>query len=273
MTSSKRSMAVALLFVLLTCANIANADAGKSSINSENAISANKLAIRASELSGDWLFDGKKLSIIKTSMTNENILTIENSSDYKSLNMVIPSLEFTVIAKNNFLFSKPVDIDEDNSGKKLLWIEPMSSLTIAFRNDLANTPLQAIVSVTKKSKKVIAIFGPDQSAKFNLSGTSVPASKAVYTNYGFIAKKDLSDKGLIVTDFDLISSKILDRNQLITVNSGLEGRHIRLSKPVFVPYQNSEIGGSKFWTRNLYISPNSRLQFIPQENTSVIGAK
>ncbi|TRP51460.1 hypothetical protein DNP87_23600, partial [Salmonella enterica subsp. enterica serovar Panama] len=43
-----------------------------------------------------------------------------------------------------------------------------SSMTISFVNDLSSTPLQALVSVTKQKKEVIAIFGPDQGKKFTL---------------------------------------------------------------------------------------------------------
>lgn len=273
MTYCTHSMPLLLLSVLFSCAKVANAGGNQSSMISKSSNSPNMMIISANESNGVWLFDGRNLPILKTSMTNENIITIANSSNSKSLNLVIPSFEFTVIAKNNFLFRQPIKVDEANSGKKLLWVEPMSTLSIAFRNDLGDTPLQAIVSVTKNTKKVLAIFGPDQGGKFKLSSSAEPGVKTVYSDFGFIEQNDLAAKDSNVEDFDRIKSRGLSGNQLVVVKSGLVGRHIKLSKPVFVPHKNDEIGGSKFWTNNLFLSPNEELQFIPALRTTVIGAK
>ncbi|MCV5283783.1 hypothetical protein OFC15_32985, partial [Escherichia coli] len=77
-------------------------------------------------------------------------------------------LEYNIIAKNKILLNEKIALSEGTSGKSIIWVEPKSSITISFINDLANTPLQAIVSITRNNKDVIAIFGPDQGKGFTL---------------------------------------------------------------------------------------------------------
>lgn len=120
------------------------------------------ITIAANYVNGMWLVDGRQRPVIKTSMTKRNYLQIENDSASTPLNLVIPKIEFSIIAKNGVFISKFISLDEDASGKRILWLEPGSSMTISFVNDLSSTPLQALVSVTKQKKEVIAIFGPDQ---------------------------------------------------------------------------------------------------------------
>ncbi|HBA4347472.1 TPA: hypothetical protein J5G66_003833, partial [Escherichia coli] len=126
------------------------------------------ITIAANYVNGMWLVDGRQRPVIKTSMTKRNYLQIENDSASTPLNLVIPKIEFSIIAKNGVFISKFISLDEDASGKRILWLEPGSSMTISFVNDLSSTPLQALVSVTKQKKEVIAIFGPDQGKKFTL---------------------------------------------------------------------------------------------------------
>lgn len=130
------------------------------------------ISISAKYVDGMWLVNGQQRPVIKTSMTKRNYLQIANQSTLTPLNLVIPKIAFDVIAKNGVLLSNIVSLDEDAAGKKILWLEPGSSLTISFVNDLSSTPLQAIVSVSKLNKSVIAIFGPDQGKKFTLPQTS-----------------------------------------------------------------------------------------------------
>ncbi|MDC9067619.1 hypothetical protein PSJ60_22460 [Escherichia coli] len=120
------------------------------------------ITIAANYVNGMWLVDGRQRPVIKTSMTKRNYLQIENDSASTPLNLVIPKIEFSIIAKNGVFISKFISLDEDASGKRILWLEHGSSMTISFVNDLSSTPLQALVSVTKQKKEVIAIFGPDQ---------------------------------------------------------------------------------------------------------------
>nr|UGK56151.1 hypothetical protein [Escherichia coli] len=70
------------------------------------------------------------------------------------------------------LYQKFISLDEDASGKRILWLELGSSMTISFVNDLSSTPLQALVSVTKQKKRGYChFFGPDQGKKIHPAPT------------------------------------------------------------------------------------------------------
>lgn len=231
------------------------------------------LSLKATEENGEWIINGKKLPIVKTSLTSENILTIENASSSSSLNLVIPALSYSAIAKNGFLFTPPLTVNENDSGSKVIWLEPLSRLTIAFRNDLADTPLQAIVAVTKNSKKVLAIFGPDQAGKFKLTETVSTQTTTDYSTFGFIKKNVIWPKGYPIQDLSASSGTVLIGNRIFSTRTISKNQHVEFSDPVFVLNQNSAIGGSKFWTKELYLHSGEKVEFLTAGKTTVIGAK
>ncbi|HCH6700913.1 hypothetical protein [Enterobacter hormaechei] len=130
------------------------------------------ISAKAELINGRWFINGKYRPVLKTSMTKTNFLEIMNVSNKESLFIVIPKLEYNIIAKNKILLNEKIALSEGTSGKSIVWVEPKSSLTISFINDLANTPLQAIVSITRNNKDIIAIFGPDQGKGFTLPGNT-----------------------------------------------------------------------------------------------------
>ncbi|MBJ4995337.1 hypothetical protein JGF35_24425, partial [Salmonella enterica subsp. enterica serovar London] len=63
------------------------------------------ITIAANYVNGMWLVDGRQRPVIKTSMTKRNYLQIENDSASTPLNLVIPKIEFSIIAKNGVFIS------------------------------------------------------------------------------------------------------------------------------------------------------------------------
>ena len=231
------------------------------------------LTLKATKENGEWLINGRKLPIFKTSLTTESILTIENASSASSLNLVIPALSYSAIAKNGFLFTAPLEVSEKDSGSKVLWLEPLSRLTIAFRNDLADTPLQAIVAVTNNTKKVLAIFGPDQGGKFKLSEAISQHSSTDYSSYGFRKKQVIRPKDHPTQDLPTVIGTVLEGGRMFTTRTITKKQHIQFSEPVYVLEQNRAIGGSKFWTKELFFHSGENINFLTAGKTIVIGVK
>ncbi|WP_250206409.1 hypothetical protein [Escherichia coli] len=123
----------------------------------------NLLLLLQISVNGMWFVDGRQRPVIKTSMTKRNYLQIENDSASTPLNLVIPKIEFSIIAKNGVFISKFISLDEDASGKRILWLG-----TPWFQHDNSHSSMIYPVPVTgvsvrnKAEKEVIAIFGPNQ---------------------------------------------------------------------------------------------------------------
>lgn len=204
---------------------------------------------------GFWMINGKRKPVFKTNPSSRNYMQIHNDSVSHSLNLVIPKLEYSVIAKNSVLLDKPILLTDESAGKKILWIEPKSSLTLSFLNDLGNTPLQAMVSVEKNSKDVIAIFGPDQGSKFSLPTPVKEAPETKYRDLGLVSiqRPKASNSPALLPFSNSESTLKSSYNYRITV--GDTGRHMRFSEPVFVVNRNKFIGGSNYWTKEILVSP------------------
>lgn len=268
----RTSTALLIAFVTMVSNSV---DAGNqiASQPSVNQPVPNILSLKATEENGEWLINMNKMPIVKTSLTSENILTIKNASTVSSLNLVIPALSYSAIAKNGFLFNPPLEVSEEDSGSKVLWLEPLSSITIAFRNDLADTPLQAIVAVTNSSKKVLAIFGPDQGGKFKLSETVSQHFRTDYSRYGFINKNVVLPTNPRIQDLTTLTGNVMNGGRIFSARTISKNQHIQFSDPVYVLNQNSAIGGSKFWTKDLYLYSGEKLDFLTTGKTTVIGVK
>ncbi|MGV7963809.1 hypothetical protein QPK13_22920 [Photorhabdus tasmaniensis] len=229
------------------------------------------IRLSAFETKDTWLIDGVKKPVIKTSMTKRNFIQFDNQSDTSSLNLVIPRIAFDVIAKNGVLMDKIVSLDEDTAGNKILWIEPKSSLTISFLNDLSNTPLQTLVSVTKNKKEVIAIFGPDQGKKFTLpldTSISVP-STSDYSQLTFLSvvKKPANTLPInIMPDSKKMDLKPLHTYQFLPSE---RARKLSFSEPVYVGKRNNMAGGSDYWSQDLTVFPGDGFQFTTVNKNTV----
>lgn len=216
---------------------------------------------------GFWAINGKQKPVFKTNPSSRNYMQIHNDSVSHSLNLVIPKLEYSVIAKNSVLLEKPISLTDETSGKTILWIEPKSSLTLTFLNDLANTPLQAMVSVEKKSKDVIAIFGPDQGSKFSLPTPVKDTPETNYKDLGLISIKrpKASNPPALLTISN--SESKLKSSYKYRIDVGDTGRHMRFSEPVFVVNRNTFIGGSDYWTKEIMVSPKESFSLWTSKET------
>ncbi|EAM1625474.1 hypothetical protein ET288_21060, partial [Salmonella enterica] len=89
------------------------------------------ISAKAELINGRWFINGKYRPVLKTSMTKTNFLEIMNVSNKESLFMVIPKLEYNIIAKNKILLNEKIALSEGTSGKSIIWVEPKSSITIS----------------------------------------------------------------------------------------------------------------------------------------------
>lgn len=226
------------------------------------------ITIAANYVNGMWLVDGLQRPVIKTNMTKRNYLQIKNESVSSPLNLVIPKMQFDVIAKNGVVLTKIISLNEDASGKQILWLEPGSSLTISFVNDLSSTPLQAIVAVTKQKKEVIAIFGPDQGKKFTLpipsntqqsSTDDVPSPIALRIN----APKKLQPGKTIPEN----ASASLLPSHTYKVRGTEKLRALKFSAFVWVEKRNSFIGGSDYFAKELKVYPGENFYISTIQKT------
>ncbi|EAN4326902.1 hypothetical protein EG703_04640 [Salmonella enterica] len=229
------------------------------------------LTIAAKYVDGVWLVDGQKRPVIKTSMTKRNYLQIENQSALTPLNLVIPKIAFDVIAKNGVFLSKVVSLDEDASGKKILWLEPDSSLTISFVNDLSSTPLQAIVSVTKLKNDVIAIFGPDRGRKFTLPlpENSQQSSKEFIPSPEVALRLSVPKKRQ--TDTTISDDVIAFLSPLHTyeIKATEKIRSLKFSEFVWVDKRNDFLVGSEYFTKKLTVYPGESFEISTTRNTTM----
>ena len=216
---------------------------------------------------GLWNVNDKRRPVIETSVSDTNYFTLSNTSQTTSLNLVIPKIEYAVLAKNGIALTTPILVSEEDSNKSVLWLEPSSDLTISFNNDLVNTPLQAIVSVYKKKLDAVAIFGPKGSTSFSLS-RSVNTTKA--------SNKELGLKTLSLPPENKKHSKVLHIGS-VTENLSAGWRyHIKneqkafklvFTENVFVKRRNEFIGGSEYWTHQLILFPGESIDFITPSKT------
>lgn len=227
------------------------------------------ITIAANYVNGMWLVDGLQRPVIKTSMTKRNYLQIKNESASSSLNLVIPKIEFDIIAKNGVFLTKIIALDEEASGKRILWLEPGSSLTISFVNDLSNTPLQAIVAVTKQKKEVIAIFGPDQGKKFTLP---IPTDSQKSTTDDIpspnIALRLNAPKNLQpgMTIPQSASASLLP-SHTYKVRGTEKLRTLKFSAFVWVDKRNSLLGGSDYFAKELKVYPGENFYISTIQKT------
>ncbi|ENR9964172.1 hypothetical protein ACEXTD_003162 [Salmonella enterica] len=229
------------------------------------------ITIATNYVNGVWLVDGKQRPVIKTSMTKRNYLQIENQSALDPLNLVIPKIAFDVIAKNGVFLPEIVSLDEDTAGKRILWLEPHSSLTISFVNDLSNTPLQAIVSVTKLKKDVIAIFGPDQGKKFTLSLPSNPQqSSKEFAPPPEVALRLTVPKELhtAVTIPENASASFLP-SQTYEIKATDKIRTFKFSEFVWVGKRKNFLVGSNYFSKKLTVYPGESFDISTLKKTTM----
>lgn len=229
------------------------------------------ISIAANYVNGRWLVDGQQRPVIKTSMTKRNYLQIENQSAFTSLNLVIPKIAFDVIAKNGVLLSKIVSLDEEAAGKNILWLEPGSSLILSFVNDLSSTPLQAIVSVRKLNKDVIAIFGPAQDKKFTLppSSNTQQASKeyapAPEVALNLTVPKKLRPAAKI-SDY---SNATLLPSHIYEIKAAEKIRSFKFSEFVWVGKRNNLVLDSNYFSNKLTVYPGETFSISTLKKTTM----
>jgi len=255
---------------------IANALTVTSVSTDQETIAKNKadyelISISAKFINGNWLVDGQQKPVIKTSMTKRNYLTIENQSAITPLNLVIPKIAFEIISKNGVLLQKIISLDEGAAGKEVLWLEPKSSMTISFVNDLSSTPLQALVSVSNRRKEVIAIFGPDQGKKFTLpliSNTS-QSSKQDYPSPDIALTHTVPktlQPGITIPDG---TKAFLKDFHAYKIKATENLRSFTFSEFVFVGRRNSFIGGSDYFAKELMVYPGESFDIITTQKTTM----
>ena len=222
------------------------------------------------DLKGDsWLVNGKKRPVLETSLSGVNYMTLMNSSSSASLNLVIPRFEYSVLAKNDTAFAVPHLIKEDNAGNTLLWIEPNSRLTISFTNDLAQTPMQGIVTIFSSKPEVTAIFGPRASTGFTLTPTEkaepMPLSKLGLNTF---SQPKVVNKTL--TTMKLQSGeKKLKAGHRYEIKNHLHSFKLEFADRIFVTKRNKYIGGSGYWSRSFQFFPEETLEFVTPVNTTL----
>lgn len=227
------------------------------------------ISISAKYVYGMWLVNGQQRPVIKTSMTKRNYLQIANQSTLTPLNLVIPKIAFDVIAKNGVLLSNIVSLDEDAAGKKILWLEPGSSLTISFVNDLSSTPLQAIVSVSKLNKSVIAIFGPDQGKKFTLPQTSKSQdfSKEYDPSPEVALRLNVPKKIHSSVTIPDVATASLPSSHTYEIIATDKLRSFMFSEFVWVGKRNSFLVGSNYFSKNLTVYPGEEFDISTIQKT------
>ncbi|EKS6472161.1 TPA: hypothetical protein LR346_004956, partial [Enterobacter hormaechei] len=157
-----------------------------------------------------------------------------------------------------------IALSEGTSGKSIVWVEPKSSLTISFINDLANTPLQAIVSITRNNKDIIAIFGPDQGKGFTLPGNTSNDQVSV-PDYSDLNIKKLNipqSVGNPVTINPKEKNYLLVGQGKYEILSLPKYQHLVFSEPVYIEKRKNILGGYGYWTKETILYPGESLSFI-----------
>lgn len=229
------------------------------------------ISAKAELINGKWFINGKYRPVLKTSMTKTNFLEINNVSDKESLFIVIPKFEYNIIAKNRIKLKEKTSLNEDTSGKSIVWVEPKSSITLSFFNDLANTPLQAIVSITKNKKDVIAIFGPDQGKGFTLPGKTTMCNESA-PDYSELNIKKLNipqGVGNPVIINPKLKNHFLSGQLYYEVLSLPKYQHLEFSEPVYIEKRRNVIGGYGYWTKETILFPGESLTFITRAKNSL----
>ncbi len=228
------------------------------------------ITIAANYVNGMWLVDGRQRPVIKTSMTKRNYLQIENDSASTPLNLVIPKIEFSIIAKNGVFISKFISLDEDASGKRILWLEPGSSMTISFVNDLSSTPLQALVSVTKQKKRLLPFLAqirvknspcPYRQIHNNRQSTMSPLQKSHYVSM----PPKLQPAIAIPED----ASASLLPSHTYKIRAAEKVRTFKFSSFVWVGKRNNLLGGSDYFTKELKIYPGENFDISTIQKTTM----
>lgn len=260
-----------ILFVGLSIFHAAPAAAtelkSSSQVQTKQAISFNLIRLDADYENGKWNIDNVYRPVIKTSLTKRNYFLISNVSSTEPLNLVIPKIQFSVIAKNNVLFPKAITLEEESSGKEVLWIEPNSSLMISFTNDLANTPLQAFVAVTKSTKDVIGIFGPDQGSKFTLPSNNEVKPEVSYENLGLVLRATPKISNTPTPVKPGLTKIVLKPLTTYEIINSKNNRIIQLSDDVYVGVRNRFIGGSNYWAKKLTLRPGEKFTITTLKDT------
>lgn len=227
-------------------------------------------SIRAEFLDGKWVVNGKNMPVLGTRMDQLNFIEIQNLSANKPLFIVIPKLEYQLIAKNRIRLNEIKKIDQESAGKTLLWIEPKSNLTLSFFNDLANTPLQAIVSITKNSKEIIAVFGPDQTGGFKIPTVTPKVEKETIT-YAELGIKELQKPAYhsdpIILDIDNVQGN-LEKNTAYIIKTSTNVKHIVFDDFVYIERRNEIPGGFGYWSKEFSILPGETLLIFTNKKSS-----
>ncbi|EEV7041581.1 hypothetical protein BCD01_000897 [Escherichia coli] len=222
------------------------------------------ITAKAELINGKWFINGKYRPVLKTSMTKTNFLEIMNVANKESLFIVIPKLEYKIIAKNKIILNEKIALSEDTSGKRIVWIEPKSSITLSFINDLANTPLQAIVSITRNKKDVIAIFGPDQGKGFTLPGKTSDEQKSVpdYSDLNlnkFIIPQSVGNPVIINPKEKNYHLSGQVKYEILSLP---KYQHLEFSEPVYIEKRTDILGGYGYWTKETILYPGESLSFV-----------
>ena len=222
------------------------------------------------ELKDDyWYVNGKRRPVLETSLSGMNYMTLKNSSENASLNVVIPKFEYSVLAKNDTAFAKPHEVNVEQSGKTLLWIEPKSQVLISFTNDLALSPMQGIVAIHHSKRDAVAIFGPRASSGFSLSPTDTFEAVPL-TTLGLKTFSRPNVVNTISTELKLKpSNQKLRSGRRYFIKKHTQSYRLEFSERIYVLSRNHFIGGSGYWTKSFTFFPNEDMEFITPANQTV----
>ncbi|KAA1186425.1 hypothetical protein [Photorhabdus heterorhabditis] len=217
---------------------------------------------------GKWLVNQARRPVIRTHLDKINYVNLINISRHAVLTIVIPKIDFKVIAKNKTLLDNPVEISSDEAGKSLLWLEPLSSLTISFSNNLAETPLQAVVALTKNEPDALAIFGPKSLDSFSFSIPETDKALRSTEQLGLNEKKPpVITKNIKTLKTDIQTARLSPSYTYHVISAG-KVTHMEFSSEVYVTGRNTMVGGSGYWTREMVFYPGEKMEInVPHRMT------
>lgn len=264
MSTNKKLVAVFLSSMLLSVCSSARSDSDIPAPENES-VQNIKISYSGSEL----LVNGMKRPILITSASKRNYFEITNQSQTKSAYLVIPYIEYKVLAKNKISLGHPLTVSADEAGREVIWLEPNTSLTLSLINDYVETPIQAIVSINGKSKSVISLFGPDKSDKFSLVSVSDEKNELTDSQLGIESLKIpvVTDDSKFITVTE--KKRQLNSNQTYTIATKPKTYNVEFSEFVFIPKRNRFIGGTGYWTKNATVAKGEALKFVTMQKTKV----
>lgn len=223
------------------------------------------ISLHLSRREGQWLVNNTRKPVIKTINNRMNYIILHNDSDHIIANILIPKLDYEVIAKNGVMLSTKCVVNGGDEATSSLWLEPFSALTIAFFNDLSSTPLQAIISKSSSATQLIAIFGPEKPKSFTLQ---VEAATEKTINKKLFKKEHNLNEPKITSEL-LDKTSQLVPNVTYTISNVFTPKMLKFSNPVYISKRNSKCAGSQYWAKSIVAYPNEEIHIVVNSRTLV----